>query len=89
MGTWAHETPDGALRLTLRPDATFTLSQSGLPDLDGDAKLEGGGTGPWDLQLRAASDTTPSPSYTLRCLDAAHLGLSGGALVFEVVLERR
>lgn len=85
-GTFAHETPDGSLTLTLRTDATFTLTQTDLPGLEGHVSLDGPAGGPWRLQLQPEGAREPLPKYALRALDAGRLGLSGGALVFEVVL---
>ena len=44
--------------------------------------------GPWRLRLQTPRTADALPEYTLRTLDADHLGLSGGALAFEVALTR-
>jgi hypothetical protein len=88
LGTWMHGDPANTLSLTLRADATFTLTQPGAPALVGAIVVTGPESGPWRLRLQTPGAADPLPEYTLRALDADHLGLSGGALAFEVTLTR-
>lgn len=90
VGTWAHGDAADALALTLRPDAGFTLARPGAAPLAGEAEVAGPESGPWRLRLRPTGAAAEGlPEYTLRPIDADHLGLSGGALAFEITLARR
>jgi hypothetical protein len=88
LGTWTHGAGTHTLSLALGADARFTLTRSGAPPLEGDAEITGPESGPWRLRLRPHGATGGQPEYTLRVLDAGHLGLSGGALIFEITLAR-
>ena len=88
LGTWTHGGATHPVSLTLRAESTFTLTQPGVLALEGDAEVTGPENGPWRLRLRPRKAAGGQPEYTLRVLDAGHLGLSGGALAFEVTLER-
>jgi hypothetical protein len=89
LGTWTHGGTADRLSFTLQADARFTLTQPGAPPLEGEAEVSGPEVGPWRLRLRPTHAAEGQPEYTLRVLDADHLGLSGGALAFEVTLARR
>jgi len=86
VGAFTHRTAAGSLTLTFAADGTYTLLQSGAPSRAGAARLEGLPDGPWRLVLVEA-DGRAGPEHALRVLPGGRLGLSGGALVFEIVLN--
>jgi hypothetical protein len=86
VGAFSHRTAAGTLTLTLAADGPYTLEQTGQPTRTGAARLEGPSDGPWQLVL-VEPDGRPGPVHSLRALPAGRLGLSGGALAFEVVLD--
>ncbi len=86
VGAFTHRTAAGTLTLRLAADGTYTLEQTGTATRTGAARLEGPPDGPWQLVL-VEGDGRPGPPHTLRPLPGGRLGLSGGALAFEIVLD--
>jgi hypothetical protein len=86
VGTFMHRTAAGSLTLTFGADGAFTLAQSGAPTRTGTARFEGPPDGPWRLVL-VEPDGRAGPEHGLRMLPGGRLGLSGGSLAFEVVLD--
>ncbi len=86
VGAFTHRGSAGALTLRLAADGAFTLEQSGLPTRSGLARVDGPPEGPWLLVLLEA-DGRVGPPHTLRALPSGRLGLSGGSLAFEIVLD--
>lgn len=77
-GAFRH---DGGLGLDLGPDGRCTLTQPGAAPFESPCTVTPVADGAFTLALPAL------PPYRLRRLDAGGLGLSGGALAFEIPLH--